>query len=123
PAVQAEHPHLQARREQRLHERLAGLEILAANRDAALASELEQRRRVRGQVRCAISERNTRFQRGVSVDLARRDLRIVLHQPAFEILKRLMNRAGTMEYFGGSAPDHHLASAVILLAELGDVVY
>ena len=58
-------------------------------------------------LRSAVGERNSAFERRVSVDLAGRDLRIVLRQPAFEILEGLMHRAGAMEHLGRRAPDHH----------------
>ena len=93
PAVQPQHAHLQARRDQRLHERLAGLEIFSANGKAALARQIQQRRRIGGQIRSAVGERHAGLERRVCVNLAGRDFRIVLHQPAFEILQRLMNGA------------------------------
>src|SRR5690606_10718538 len=40
PALDAEHPRAEAGRDQRLHERLTGLEVLAGDRDAPLAREL-----------------------------------------------------------------------------------
>ena len=79
----------------------------------AFARQFEQGRSIRGQVRRAVGERNTGFERGVGVDLARSDLRIVLHQAALEILQRLVHGAGPVEHFGGSAPDHHQARDVI----------
>ena len=59
PAGDAEHPRLESGRDQRLHERLAGLEILAADGQLAFASEFEQRRDVGGQVRRAIRKRDS----------------------------------------------------------------
>ena len=75
-----QHASLQARRDQRLHEGLAGLEIFSADRNIAFARQIQQRRHVGGQVRRAVGERDAAFQRRVSVNLARRDVGIVLHQ-------------------------------------------
>ena len=123
PAAHPQHARLQSRRDQRLHERLAGLEILAADRNVALARQFQQRRRIGGQIRRAVGERHAGLQRGISVNLAGRDLRIVLLQAAFEILQRLMHGARLVENFGGPAPDHHQALTPLVFAELPDVVH
>ena len=48
PALDAEHAGLEAGREDRLHQRLAGLEVLAGDRHVVLAGELEHRTGCRG---------------------------------------------------------------------------
>ena len=94
PAVHAQHARLQAGRDQGLHEGLAGLEVLAADRNAAVARQFEQRRRIRRQVRRAVGIGNAHFQRGVGVNLAGRDLRVALLQAALEILEAACTAAG-----------------------------
>ena len=42
--LQAEHPGLEAGREDRLHQRLAGLEVLAADRHAVAVGQLDHAR-------------------------------------------------------------------------------
>ena len=87
PARHPQHARLQSRRDQRLHEGLAGLEILAADRNLAIASQLQQRRRIGGQIRRAVGVGHAALQRGIGINLAGRDVRIVLLQAALEILR------------------------------------
>ena len=82
-----------------------------------------QRRHVGGQVRRAVGVAHARFQRRVGVNLARRDLRIVLLQPALEILQRGVDRGRLVINLGGSAPDHGGARHAGALLELPDVVH
>ena len=123
PAAHAQQARLQTRRDQRLHERLAALIILAAHRQIPVARQFQQRRHVRGQVRRAVGVRHAQFQRRVGVDLAGRDLRIVLLQPAFEILQRGVHRCGLVKDLGGSAPDHGQPRSAGLFLEPADVVH
>ena len=69
---------LKAGREDGLHQRLAGLEILAADGSFVLARQLVHRRDIDGQVRRAVGERHALLQRGVGVDHRGRDLLVVL---------------------------------------------
>ena len=118
PSRHPEHARLQPRRDQRLHKRLAGLEVLAADREIGLARELQQRRRVGGQVGRAVGVRNSHLERGVSVDLARRDIGIVVREPGLEGFQRLMHRRRPMEDLGRAAPDHHGARDAGALLEI-----
>src|SRR5205085_1548218 len=56
PTVEAEHTRLESRREYGLHQRLPGLEVLAADGHAVRRSEFSHRRDVNGQVRRAVGE-------------------------------------------------------------------
>ena len=56
PAVEAQHARLEHRREDRLDQGLAGLEVLAADRNALVDRELNQRRDVSSQVGGAVGE-------------------------------------------------------------------
>ena len=77
PALEAEQARLEAGREDRLHQGLAGLEVLAGDRHAVLlARSSMQRRRVDGQVGRAVGVGHAALERRVRVDLRRRDLRI-----------------------------------------------
>ncbi len=58
PAGEAEHAGLQRRREDGLHQRLAGLEVFPADRGFVLARELEHHGQVDREVRGAVSERD-----------------------------------------------------------------
>ena len=51
----------------------------------SIARQFEQRRNVGGQIRSAVGVGHAGLQRGVRVDLAGRDVGIVLLQPALEI--------------------------------------
>ena len=94
PAVHSQHARLQSRRDQRLHEGLAGLEILAADRNVAVSRQIQQRGNIGRQVRRAVGERHAGLQRGVSINLAGRDFGIVLAQTLLESLESLVTAAG-----------------------------
>ncbi len=123
PAVHAEHARLEAGRDQRLHEGLAGLEILAADRDIAFARQVEQGRDVVGEVGGAVGEGDVRHQRGVGVDLAGSDVGIVLFEALLEGGQRLVHGGGLVVDLGGAAPDHDAAGDAGALAELADVFH
>src|SRR5918997_5632170 len=59
PAFQAEQPRLQTRGDDRLHQGLAGLEVLARHRHAPLVGELGEGRYVHGQRRSAVGVRHS----------------------------------------------------------------
>ena len=91
---EAEHAGLEHRGEHRLDQRLAGLEVLAADRDVALGGELAQHRRVDGEVRRAVGERHALEQRGVGVEHRRGDRRVVGVDRRLERLEVHVRRAG-----------------------------
>ena len=62
PALEAEVARLEAGREDGLHQRLAGLEVLAADRQLLLLGQLLDRREVDRQVGRAVGERHARAQ-------------------------------------------------------------
>ena len=74
PALEADHPGLQSRGDDRLHQRLAGLEVLAGDRHAAGPRHLLEGRDVDRQVRRAVGVRHAARDRGVRVDHGRRDV-------------------------------------------------
>ena len=121
----AKHARLQARRDQRLHERLAGLEILAADRDVAVScARSSSAGTIGGQVRRAVGERHAGFQRGVRVDLAGRDLRVVLHESFFERRERLVHRRRRV--WNTSVEPHQIMTrreAPVVCLEVPDVVH
>src|SRR5215472_6553276 len=69
PSMETQHSRFQAGSHKGLHERLAGLEVLAAYREIAPASQFQKSRCIRSQVGSAIGERHAALQRGVSIDL------------------------------------------------------
>jgi len=121
PTRQAEHARLQHRRDHGLHHGLAGLEVFAADGDAALGREVAQHRRVDGEVRRAVGERNAFEDRGVCVEHRRRDGRVVGVDRFLERLKVLVCRARLDELLGRCAPDHHDAVDLLVVAETVDV--
>ena len=122
PALDAEEARLEAGREDRLHQRLAGLEVLAADRHAVLLGQLEQRGRVDGQVGRAVGVRHAALERRVGVDLRRRDLRIALRQPLLERGQRRVHGRRAAIDLGRSAPHHHQPIAAVVLLEALDVL-
>ena len=85
PAVQAELARLEGRRQDGFHERLAGLEILAAHGYVAVVGQLQQRRDIDGQIRGAVAERYAGHQRGVGVNHAGGNGRVVVLEAVFEV--------------------------------------
>ena len=85
----------------------------------AVAGQLEQGRDVGGQVRRAVGEGHAALQRGVGVDLAGRDLGIVLAAGPFRRPSSVWWTAGGLvEDLGGAAPDHHQARRAVGLLEV-----
>ena len=91
PAVHPEQAGLEARRQDRLHEGLAGLEVLAADRHVASRARARACRDVDSQVGRAVGERDALHHRGVGVDLARRDVVAVVLQALLEAAERLVD--------------------------------
>ena len=106
PAIAAQHARLQTRRDQRLHVRLAGLEVLAADGQITIARQPQQGRNVVRQIRRAIREWHPRHQRRVGVHLAGRDIGIVLGKAMFKGGQRLMHFHRLMKNLSRSTPDH-----------------
>ncbi len=63
------------------------------------------------------------LERGVRVNLARRDFGIVVREPGLEGFQRFMHRRRTMEDLGRAAPDHHGARDAGTFLEIPDVVH
>ena len=121
PAVEPQEPRLEAGGEERLHERLAGLEVLAAEGRARLLRELDEGGHVRGEVGGAVGVGDARLDRRVGVDHRGRDLGIVQLQAPLELLQRRVHLARLLVDLGGAAPDHDQAREVVLLLEAEDV--
>ena len=121
PAVEAEQARLEAGGEERLHERLAGLEVLAPEGRARLLRELDEGGNVRGEVGGAVRVGDARLDRGVGVDHRGRDLGVVELEAPLELLQRRVHLARLLVDLGGAAPDHHQPREVVLLLEAEDV--
>jgi hypothetical protein len=112
----------QHRREHRLHERLAGLEVLACDGGALLLRELLERGDVDRQVRRAVRERDALLQRGPGVDHRRRDRRIVRRHRRLEPIELPVHPRWLQVHLGRRAPDHHRPRAIVLAHEPADVL-
>ena len=109
PAGDAEHTSLEGRGQDRLDERLAGLEVLAADGCVHLARELSQSGDINGKIGSSVGEGDAFLERGPGVEHGRRDAGIVVDQTFFKGFQRLMGRALLEEDLSRAAPDHHLA--------------
>ena len=121
PAVHAKQPCLQARGNHRLDERLAGLEILAHDRQLLPLRQRHHRRHIGREVRRAIGVRHAFHQRRVGVNHARRNRRIVRFETLLERVDRLVRRRLGHEHFGAAAPHHHHAIETAIFFEGADV--
>jgi hypothetical protein len=121
PAVDAEQPRLEARRDDRLDQRLPGLEILAGQRRAGPGREIDQRRDVSGQVWRRVGVGDAFANRRVGVDHARRDGGVVLLEGALEALDCLVRGRLGREDLGAAAPYHHQPIELVIALELADV--
>ena len=84
--------------------------------------QLQQRRRVDGQVGRAVRVRDAALERRIRVDLRRRDLRIALGQPLLERRQRRVHGARAAVHLGRPAPHHHQPVAAVVGLEALDVV-
>src|SRR6266545_4875108 len=123
PAVEAEEPRMQHRRDGGLHERLAGLEVLAAGDHRAAVRELAERRNVLREVRRAVQERDAGLERRPRVDHRRGDRRIAGVERRLERLQRQVRRARLGVDLRRAGPDHDGAGAAVLLLERADVLH
>ena len=73
---------------------------------AVLLGQLDQRRDIDGEIRCAVGEGHALAERGIGVDLRRRDADVVRLEALFEGFDGLVNGRGLEEDLGGAAPDH-----------------
>src|SRR3569623_1279416 len=117
PALEAEHARLEAGREDRLHQGLARLEVLAGDRHALLARELEQRGRIERQVRRAVGVRDAHLEARVRVDLRRRDVVVRRLQARLELLERAVDLGRLAVDLGRAAPDGDETIAAVLFLE------
>ena len=76
---------------------------------------------VDGEIGRPVRVRHIFHQRGVRVDHARRNRRIVRFERLFERLDRLMRGRFLHEDFGAAAPHHHHAIEAVVLLEVADV--
>ena len=122
PAGQAQHPGLDHRRDHRLQQSLAGLEVLAADRHAQLVGQLHHHRRIDRQVRRPVGERDAFQHRRIGIDPRRRDRDVVGRQRRVERLAGLVGGGAFHEDLGGGGPDEHQAVAVVLGLEVTHVL-
>ena len=102
----AEEARLEGGGEDGLHEGLAGLEVLAADGRGILLRQLDHRGNIDGEVRCAVGEGDALTERGIGVDLRRRDADVVGLEALFEGFDGLVNGRGFEENLSRAAPDH-----------------
>ena len=109
PAVHAQHARLEAGRQDGLHQRLAGLEILAADGRAVLCAPA---RAARECPRSGLARRWRRARRRdgrPGVQHRGRDGRMVVLHGLLEFGRRGVHVVRLQEDFGRAAPDHHHA--------------
>src|SRR6266496_3833260 len=94
--VQAQHPCLESRSDDRFHHRLTRLEVLARNRNTLRLRQLHQGRDVHAEIRRAVGEGNAGRESRVGVDHRGGDLRRVPLQPLLEGGESLVRRAGDL---------------------------
>ena len=120
PSGDAKQAGLEGRRKNRLHEGLAGLEVLAANGRGVLFGELDHGRHIDGEVRRTVGKGHALAERGVGINLRRCNAGIAGLQSLLKGLDGLMHGRRLEEDLGGAAPDHH--HAVNLALECADVL-
>ena len=108
---------LEARRDDRLHPRLPGLQVLAGDRRTALGGELEQRRNIGAEIRRRVRVRNAFLDRRVGVDHARGNRGIARLEALLERRHAGVHRALGQVDLGAAAPDHHQTFEAVLLLE------
>ena len=121
PAVDAEQPRLEARRDDRLDQRLARLHVLAGDRRLGMRGQLDQRGNVGGQVRGGVGVRNALADGSVGVHHARRNRRVVRLEPALEARHRLVHFALGHVDLGAAGPNHDQPVEIVVLLEFLDV--
>ena len=116
-------PGLQSGSDDGLHERLPGLEVLAANGDLLLPGQFQHGRDVGRQIGSPVGIGDSHRKGGVGVNHAGGDPGVVLLQSLLEAGQTGVDLAGLQEDFGAAAPDHHQAAQVVGLPELLDVLH
>jgi hypothetical protein len=122
PALQAEHPRLEARRNDGLHQRLAGLEVLAGQRNAALVGQIHEGGDVDHQRRSAIGVGYSLLDSGVSVDHRGRDRGVRTFERSLELPEIEARLLGLGVGLGGGAVDQDYPLQVMLFLEGSDVL-
>ena len=96
---------LEARRDDGLDERLAGLQVLACERRTRLTRQLEQGGHIGAQVRRGVRVRHAFLDRRVRVNHARRNRGIGVFESLLERRQRLVYRRFLEKNLGAAAPD------------------
>ena len=122
PAANAEHAALQARRDDGLHQRLSGLEVLARDGRSHLPRELPRRGEVDREVRRAVREGHTLLQQRPRVHLRVGDRGIALRERLLECAHARVHAVGVRVDLGRTAPHCDGAIAAALPNEGADVV-
>ncbi len=104
-----EHARFQAWRDDGLEQRLTRLQVLACDRDVPLTGQLGKCRCIHSEVGSRVGERESLHDRGVGVEHARRDGRIVRVQCLLERGGGRVRRSRLEVRFGARAPDHDRA--------------
>ncbi len=117
PALDAEQPRLESRRDDGLHPRLPGLQVLAGDRRAALRGELQQRRNIGAEIRRRVGVRNAFLDGGVRVDHARGNRGVARLEALLERRHAGVHRALGEVHLGAAAPDHDQPFEAVLRLE------
>ena len=122
PAVDAEEPGLEPRRDHRLHQRLAGLEVLPGQRSSRRLRQILEGGDVGAEVGRRVRVRHALADGRVRVDHARRDGLVRCLEAALEGLQRPVDRSLLEKDLGAAAPDHHQAVELMIRLEPSNVV-
>ena len=121
PTTETEHAGLEARGEKGLEPGLASLEVLAGDRHVLASGEFTHAGKIDGKVWCTVGERNMGHECGIRVDLARRDVLVVVAQAFFKGRDGHVDSAGFLVGLGRTTPHHDESVTVVLGAEVFDV--
>ena len=121
PAVEAEHARLQHRREYRLDQGLAGLEVLAADRNALVDRELNQRWDVSSQVGGTVGEGDPFHQGGIGIEHRGGDSFVIGVERRLEAFEGEVAWSLLHVDLGRGAPNHDQAVANVCGLEVANV--
>ena len=84
PTTKTEHAGLESRSKKGLEPGLTSLEVLAGDRHVLASGEFTHAGKIDRKIRCTVGERNMGHECGIRVDLAGRDVLVVVAQAYFE---------------------------------------
>ena len=123
PALDAQQPRLEPRRDDRLDQRLTGLQILTRQRRLGVRRQVDECRNVGREIRRGIRIGDAFANRRVGVHHARRDRRIVFLERALEVLHGGVRLRLLHVDLGAAAPHHDEPIEIVVFLEQADVFH